>query len=279
MVRNLILLVSSLGFSFMSSNPIKQLPKDLRDQFVYIPSGVSIIDGDSFEVRQFFGAKYEVTNLEYRRFLFAQNKSASVDAFAIDSAGWLTLPGYTEPIAKVYHRHPAFDNYPVVNISRGAAEEYCKWYQSELSKQFPDLKINVKLPIRAAWLRMSMPYHRSVAYAWGGQKLTNKKGCVLANFKNFGAENIRFDFSKEKYEVVGSPADTDKFLYPVDSYAAGRSGQYNLNGNAAEMTSDGFACGGSWNSTGYDIRNESAFEFSGSSPEVGFRVILLVGGG
>jgi len=36
------------------------------------------------------------------------------------------------------------------------------------------------------------------------------------------------------------------------------------------------AAGGSWHSTGYDIRNESMMPFDEASPEVGFRPIATL---
>jgi hypothetical protein len=50
-----------------------------------------------------------------------------------------------------------------------------------------------------------------------------------------------------------------------------------MNGNVAEMLSEpDIAAGGSWASTGYDIRNESIMAFKDASPYVGFRPIAVL---
>jgi formylglycine-generating enzyme required for sulfatase activity len=61
---------------------------------------------------------------------------------------------------------------------------------------------------------------------------------------------------------------------PVNSYAPNALGIYNLNGNVAEMTSEALACGGSWSSPGYDVRNESTVSLEGATPTIGFRPVL-----
>jgi formylglycine-generating enzyme required for sulfatase activity len=72
------------------------------------------------------------------------------------------------------------------------------------------------------------------------------------------------------YGAIGS-AD---LTAPAESYSPNGYGLYNMNGNVAEMISDGdFAVGGSWNSPGYDIRNQSIKKFKGAHPTVGFRIV------
>jgi hypothetical protein len=49
-----------------------------------------------------------------------------------------------------------------------------------------------------------------------------------------------------------------------------------MNGNVAELVSDvDKAMGGSWNSAGYDVRNESFVSFQQPSSTVGFRPVII----
>ena len=41
---------------------------------------------------------------------------------------------FNEPMKEHYFSHPAYDNYPVVAISREGAELYCKWLTKEANK-------------------------------------------------------------------------------------------------------------------------------------------------
>lgn len=65
-------------------------------------------------------------------------------------------------------------------------------------------------------------------------------------------------------------------LAPAESYWPSKNGIYNLNGNAAELTSDGKVCGGSWTSIASEIQNDSYIEYVKPSNDIGFRPIFRV---
>jgi len=61
------------------------------------------------------------------------------------------------------------------------------------------------------------------------------------------------------------------------SYSANKFGLYNVCGNVAEMiVNEGIAVGGSWNSTGYDVRVMSVKKYFEPNPFVGFRPIIEI---
>ena len=63
----------------------------------------------------------------------------------------------------------------------------------------------------------------------------------------------------------------------VDEYSANEFGLYNMCGNVAEMIKEeGKAVEGSWNDTGFDVRVESMQDYTGASPYVGFRPVMVV---
>ena len=128
-------------------------------------------------------------------------------------------------------------------------------------------------------MRAARGGNHNSTYTWGGPFLRNAKGDYLANFMALGAENITKNNETGELEVVRKltmsiAGNTSDVTAPALSYSPNYFGIYNMNGNVAEMISDGdYAVGGDWSSPGYDIRNESIKPFTEPNPTVGFRVV------
>jgi len=93
--------------------------------FTYIPSG----EYETTSVQGYFVQQTEVTNLEYRTFLFDLLIQDRKDEFLITQPNqtlWTTeYPGgFNQPMQGAYFSHPAYNEYPVVAISRKGAELY-----------------------------------------------------------------------------------------------------------------------------------------------------------
>lgn len=83
-------------------------------------------------VSSFYMDETEVSNLDYREYLYwlyrvfqdypEVHKEALPDTF-----GWRNPLAYNEPYVRYYFRHPAFMNYPVVNVSWVQATNYANW--------------------------------------------------------------------------------------------------------------------------------------------------------
>ena len=254
----------------------------------YVPSGNSVIDGDTIPVQSFYMSKTEITNIQYQEFIYSLMKNNDEEKLAVakvDSLKWerifKTFSG--EQYGKFYHKHPAYHSYPTVNVSREGAELYCEWLTA-IYDSISDhkLKIKFRIPTRAEWMRAARGDNHQYLYAWGGPFIRNAKGNVLANYVRLGAENITKNQETGKFEVKTFPVpfafsningDAD-VLAPAESYWPNYFGFYNMNGNVSEMISDGdFSVGGGWSSPGYDIRNESIKPFTGAHPTVGFRIV------
>jgi formylglycine-generating enzyme required for sulfatase activity len=97
-----------------------------------------------------------------------------------------------------------------------------------------------------------------------------------------GTENIYYDSLTKSFQIKESylPKQNESAYSDVTanvkSYYLTALGLCNLNGNVAEFISEGFAMGGSWKSDGYDVRNESKFNITSPSVEVGFRPVFSV---
>lgn len=282
LVLSLVLILSLLLLS--SSLPLKilKLPKALAKQYAFVPMGEARLGDSTLSVMAFYISKTEISNAQYREFLADLKVKGRLDDLAvaqIDSAGWDIPYSYCEPFRVHYHSHPAFDNYPVVNISHAGAELYCAWMEEGLNANYPDISFRVRLPHRAEWIRAARLDHHIQAYSWRGPFLRDSKGCYLCNFRAIGEENIHWDVRKNNFELItgahtvmlGSVFTTAM----VSSYEPNELGIYNMNGNVAEMIrEDSVAVGGSWNDTGFDVRNESVKTYDAPNPMTGFRPVI-----
>jgi len=265
-----------------------KLPKLLRDRYVMVPQ----IQGNT--AGAFYMSRYEVSNLDYREFLYSLESQGRKEDLAIsklDTANWIhEFPkGFMKPLAEQYHKHPAYNKYPVVNVSLEGAQLYCQWLSEIWNEKLAEepYQLNFMIPKREQWLAAANGGREDAVYGWEGKSLRDEDGKLKCNFKNLGAEHIYYDRLNKAYGVktdigVKSKIKNDVFFEdnafitsPTESYEAGISDIFNLNGNAAEWVTEGLACGGSWNSTGYDVRNQSVIKVDHSSCLVGFRPVMV----
>ena len=74
-------------------------------------------------VSSFYMDEVEVTNLDYREYLYWLSHVYASDYRFLytqalpDTAGWRSRLAYNEPLVELYLRHPAYEDYPVVNVS------------------------------------------------------------------------------------------------------------------------------------------------------------------
>lgn len=280
--------ISVVFMSFISGKkPSAKTAKKQLDEFcAYVPSGKTLNEKDTVSVQGFYISKGEVTNFQYQEFLADLKRKGELDKLKIaqiDTNNWTTeLKWGNQKYVDYYHVHPAYRDYPVVNISKEGAELYCQWLTEQYdSLSNGELKLKFRIPTHIEWLRAVRGNQMLNTYAWGGPYLRNSKGQILANFLNFGSENITKNQETGEFEIttkgVGynfANSDNADVTAPSISYWPNDFGIYNMNGNVSEMVSDKkLVVGGDWRSPGYDIRNESTRAYKGSSVTVGFRVV------
>lgn len=235
-------------------------------------------------------SKFEVANLEYRIFLneLKTNKPDDYKIAVVDSEQWQKKFAYAhhEPLVNNYFWHPAYNNYPVVNISYEGAEMFCKWltekYNSTSMRNFK--KVKFRLPANEEWELAARGGRKGENYPFGNY-LRDENGKYMCNYRPMGDEFISSNIDSKKFDVIihssvhVSQFMADGYTYTcnVNAFKPNGFGLYNMSGNVAEMVSEkGVARGGSWCNTGYDVRIESRMMYDKPSPLVGFRCFMEV---
>ncbi|NOT50941.1 MAG: SUMF1/EgtB/PvdO family nonheme iron enzyme [Chitinophagaceae bacterium] len=306
-MRTLLLTCLASTLVLSSFVPKKKNKVKLPEEFAFIPQGSyytatpeedpyyygrskTIKPMDSSKIisaGNFYMSKYEVSNLQYRNFF---NEVApgltgeEVKKIICDSTGWNNRPySYGEPMVLHYYTHPAFNNYPMVNVSYEGAMKYCEWLQSTIQKDNPDFIIEVKLPEREQWRWAAMGGRAQAMFPWTNYYLRNKKGELMCNFRKIEDWNVYRNRTTGEAEVAdryyaGSVSLSDKVYYTanVKSFYPNDYGLYNMCGNAAEMISEkGICVGGSWNDYGGDVHIRAEATYDRSAVTVGFRPIII----
>lgn len=255
---------------------LKALLKKNKEHYAYIPSGSFDYKGKTVSLQAFYMQTTEVTNLEYRTFLFdllIQGRKEEFLKAKPDEQMWeKQFNQGMEPMASYYFSHPAYDNYPVVNISREGAELYCKWLTTEYNEYAATKKAaqinDIRLPSRTEWVYAASSCGKYTIYPWAGEFIRNSKGLFLANHKPF--EGRYYD-------------DGLFHTGKVRSYSPNDYGLYCLSGNVAEMVynsdnarSNPGTAGGDWTSDADQLKLYADDPYSGITEArctIGFRVV------
>jgi formylglycine-generating enzyme required for sulfatase activity len=219
---------------------------------------------------------FEVSNKQYRNFLqslTANGESSKYHLAKVDTSLWHTKLAYGEPYRDYYYNHPAYDNYPVVNIGKQGAELYCEWLTEQYNLT-AKRKAVFRLPTEQEWITAAKAGNESAIYPWQGNSLSYiKKG------KWHGEAMCNYRQNKEAV-IAASLSDNVDITAPVKSYLPNSFKIYNMSGNVAEMLQeDGFTKGGSWNSKAEKVTihaRETNVEAPVPSPQVGFRPVMVL---
>lgn len=284
----------------LKENLLKDLLRINKKKFSRIK--VSNQKGRNGELKliDFISWNTEITNEEYRIFLndlIITKRFKEYNQSRINTKGWTEWHpiSFLEPMDKMYHWHPAYNEYPVVNIPRKGAELFCEWLTAELKKS--DNNKNglaiVRIPTNREWEYVASSGLSNNVYPWGGPYVRNDQGCFLANFKpgsNYktscmqGQEKSMDDVVLDTTKNLGPyVADGGLLTVKVDSYNPNKFGTYNISGNVSEMVTYPYegnkigARGGNWDSNAEEIKIYAEDSFIGvekGSPLIGFRPVI-----
>ena len=284
-MKNLKVIVISFGLisaiTLMSFN----MRKDSKSKTINIKE----IDKSLVKIKdKLYAGKFEVSNKLYREFLhdlMIKNKKELYLQVLVDSLNWRDKTAYNEPFVELYFRHPAYSNYPLVNVSYESAIKYCDWltdtYNSSPNKKFK--KVKFRLPTEPEWEFAAKGGLENCEYAWGNRLLLDNK--INCNFRYVGDENLEIDTITNKIVVdytnntgiAGTLNDNADITAPVDSYKPNKYGLYNMCGNISEMIQvKGISKGGGWKSPGGDVKIKSKAKYNKSAVDVGFRYFMEI---
>lgn len=206
----------------------------------------------------------EVSNENYGVFLAAISEKERLKNMP-NSDLWL-FHNYMKPLAKQYFTHPAYQKYPVVNITHSQATAYCHWLTKSINAQFPNQDVCVRLPTQKEWEDAAKAGKPFAMYPWGTRSMRVTEG------KNQGDFQANFVMGKGVSMLDGATITA-----PVCSYWPNDFGLYNMSGNVSEMIDqEGIVKGGSWKNRADWLRIEKQQFVNGASPEVGFRYVVEV---
>lgn len=283
---------------------IDQLTKLNKYKYAFIPMGSFIYGKDTFSCQAFYMQATEVSNLEYRTFLFdllIQGRKKEFLEAKPDQDQWVkkfNAEADLKPMKEHYFSHPAYNDYPVVNISKKGAEMYCIWLtiaaNDKLKEKGKPLQNDLRVPTDYEWAYAASNGKQKAKYANGTENLRDKRGVYLQNYNCAEYAQCRYDTVHDLYMYKSTP---DKEVKPIidggflttvaASYVPNSYGIYNLAGNVSEMVymnnlrthknSSFGSKGGSWMSPDYFLEIDARQEFmhpEKPSPLIGFRPVM-----
>ena len=280
---------------------IELLAKLSKGEYSPIPMGTFDYKGKKVSLGGFYMRNCEVTNLEYRTFLFDLLINGRKEEFLKakpTQSQWVNyLKGslFLKPMEENYFSHPAYNNYPVVNISKIGAEMYCLWLTIEtnnyLTYKNKPLINDLRIPTVTEWVYAAKG-GENAEYPWGTDKIQNIKNCYLANInieKNRNGLNLDCEYIKYKDAATSGGLMLGGGTTVVMAYAYNPSkwGLYCLTGNVGEMTYEQdenlkptntiLLKGGGWNSSYEECKISYEEKFNDvliGNPTTGFRPII-----
>lgn len=258
----------------LGSTPVRDTPdsKKLIKDYVFIPTDYI---GDTL-MPEFYISAIEVTNKQYRDFINDLIDSGATEKLRIamvDSSQWASIIPLSKPLANFYFQNKAYDDYPVVNVSKRGAELYCEWLTEKYNSTSKQ-KARFTLPTENQWTYAAKGGNPKAIYPWTGNSLTFEKkgkwhGSRMCNY--FAGKNFAADTITKKNDTVDITSSSRSFMPNTFDI-------YNMGGNVAEMISDqNYTKGGSYLSSA-DYLLISAHEDADLShgwPTIGFRPVMV----
>lgn len=270
-MRYSFILLLAIGYLMLGSSPAHDAAagKKILKDYVFIPGG----NEDDSTIPEFYISSIEVTNAQYREFITDLRDSGATEKLQlamVDSGQWSKFFPPSQAYTNYYFQHTAYDDYPVVNISRRGAELYCEWLTDKYNKT-SSKKVRFSLPTELQWTYAAKGGNPKAIYPWPGNSTVYQKkgkwhGTLMCNYK--------VDSGIVKH--TPNPGEVD-ITAPSRSYMPNTYEIYNMAGNVAEIISDqSYTKGGSYHSHADKllIASHEDADLSHGSPFIGFRPVM-----
>ena len=274
-MRYNFLLLLAVGYMMLGGTPAGDsfTAKKLTKDYVFIPTDYI---GNSAG-QEYYISSIEVTNKQYRDFLKDLEDSGATDKLRlamVDSSRWTSLGLSNKPFTDFYFRHPAYDDYPVVNISKRGAELYCEWLTEKYNKTSKQ-KARFALPTEAQWVYAAQGGNPKAIYPWVGNSLTYEKKGKLYGTRMCNYLSDKSSATDTMSKQINSTVD---ITAPSRSFLPNTFEIYNMGGNVAEMIADqNYTKGGSYLSPADNLlitAHEDA-DLSHGWPNIGYRPVMI----
>ena len=273
---------------------VSALSKFDKNKYALLPTGSCLYRNKMVSSQSFYMANTEVTNLEYRTFLIdllIQGRTNDYLTAKPDQVQWTKKfsYAYNEPMKDLYFSHPAYNDYPVVNISRKGAQMYCDWLTIETNKVLKathkPLINDLRIPSDYEWAYAASNGKNYAKYANGFEFLRDRKGLYMMNYTCETMEDCRYDTVMKLYIPVAKKHkfmdDGGFHMVTTKSYVPNSYGIYCMAGNVAEMITpiegkSNATKGGSWFSCDHFLEIDAEDEYPddlNGSPLIGFRPV------
>ncbi len=246
----------------------------------------------------FFADKTEITNADYREYLFDLTQMYGADspqflAAHPDTTVWREFVSYGEPYRDNYFSHPSYDNYPVVGINLEQARKFSEWRTERVAEMFLINRGLIKIVSgRTAADRFTIARYGEGGYDW----IIRQQLVAIPVFKIPTVEEwekiagvdsaFKYGVNKETgpnkrmlkrtgnlFNTKDNP-QTGSFHTPGPTSGTAKNvyGLYHIIGNVAEIVNQpNTAKGGSWRQELKEIQIDNHQVFEKPNCWVGFR--------
>lgn len=233
-------------------------------------------------------SKTELSNKDYKTFLYdliASGRTEEYKKCKPNQEMWRVLNGkeleFMEPMVAHYFSHPAYDQYPVVNIPFEGIKAYMAWLNTLLDANEKNRgNLQAVVPSTDIYFKALKDGGDSMI-PWGNDELAEYYINYKSPIKYLSSSNELNQEQKEKAKQVGVKTPVNAmFTSLVTTGKENGKGVYNLLGNVSEIIVESGKykiVGGSWQDDLETIKKMEEIEidskFQGNS-YVGFRIAL-----
>lgn len=248
-----------------------------------IPPGTIKLKGN------FYIDKTEVTNVEYREYLFWLRKTYNGNPEEYkralpDTTVWADI---NKAFVELYFRHPQYGNYPVVGLSLEQAKEYCKWKSDRVYEKMMINKKAVNIENNEQngliftienFLSGKYPLKRKLStdeyYPIPEYQIPTKEEWEYAASSNLDIQKFEYGIENLKKVHFNSIETSGNFPVNVIKSEQNKFKILGMVGNVSEMVKEpNISKGGSWFQALSDCKIKNDITYTKPTAWVGFRCI------